>query len=361
MSGSSGGIAGVWVPWAGEWKSASGTVSFDEGAAPVTPDMGFRATTATGLITCTMLMKAVDDDILALDEPVAEVVSGLPNVGDITLGQLCQGTSGLQDYYADLKGNFLGNPERRWSNVELVSDALASSRTGEPGARWSYSRAAILLVALALQESTGKSWSTLADEWVFEPLELEATRLPGDDELEPAGVLGGYATPGGDCAVVTDLRSQSPTIGGAASGAITDLDDLRVMTQVFAQSSLLSDESAAAQWATTVSMGDVGWQQYAIGAETYGPLRGTTGEQLGTLTAAYSDPESGLTVVVTLNNATSGPKFVRELAFALVSLASKAAPAEGRTAPAVGLPFALDQTKAHLNSYAKCPLPEPAG
>ena len=28
LSGSSGGVAGVWAPWAGEWSGASGTVDF---------------------------------------------------------------------------------------------------------------------------------------------------------------------------------------------------------------------------------------------------------------------------------------------------------------------------------------------
>ena len=30
LSGASGGVAGVWVPWAGEWQGAAGSVSFDE-------------------------------------------------------------------------------------------------------------------------------------------------------------------------------------------------------------------------------------------------------------------------------------------------------------------------------------------
>ena len=53
-----------------------------------------------------------------------------------------------------------------------------------------------------------------------------------------------------------------------------------------------------------------------------------------------------LTVVVALNNSTSGADFVREVAFALASLGSKAAPAEGRELPLVELPWSVDQATA---------------
>jgi len=84
-------------------------------------------------------------------------------------------------------------------------------------------------------------------------------------------------------------------------------------------------------------------------------MRGTAGETAGALTAAFTDPESGLTVVVALNNSTPGAEFVRETAFALASLASKANPADGRERPLVELPWSADQATAKMQELAICP------
>ena len=84
-------------------------------------------------------------------------------------------------------------------------------------------------------------------------------------------------------------------------------------------------------------------------------MRGTAGEAPGALTAAFTDPESGLTVAVALNNATSGDAFVREVAFALASVASKAPPAPGHEQPLVELPWSLEQATAKMRELAKCP------
>jgi D-alanyl-D-alanine carboxypeptidase len=84
-------------------------------------------------------------------------------------------------------------------------------------------------------------------------------------------------------------------------------------------------------------------------------MRGAAGESIGALSAAFTDPGTGLTVVVALNNSTSGSDFVREVAFALASLGSKATPADGRELPLVELPWSVDQATAKMLELAKCP------
>jgi D-alanyl-D-alanine carboxypeptidase len=93
-------------------------------------------------------------------------------------------------------------------------------------------------------------------------------------------------------------------------------------------------------------------------------MRGVAGENAGSLTAAFADPESGLTVVVALNNSTSGADFVREVAFALTSIASKVDADADRERPMIELPWSAEQATAKMQELAKCPrAPEavPAG
>lgn len=370
LSGSSGGVAGVWAPWAGEWIGASGTVGFGEKSPEVKPDDQFHLATVTTEITCTVLLRLVDEGTVALDDDVDDYVDWIPTLDGITLEHLCRHTSGLADYYPPLRSHFVANPERPWPPTELLSNGLALSRTGPPGEQVRESRTGIVLLALALERRTGKSWSDLASQYVFGPLGMTSTRMPEPSATEHDGALGAYSAgiaQNGtiDCAVIVDDSSQSSSMGGAAAGAMSNLEDTRRLAEAFATGALLDEQTERAQW-TTLPLGGSApaWQQAGIGGLQYGPMRGVAGESAGSLTAAFADPESGLTVVVALNNSTSGADFVREVAFALTSIASKADADAGRERPMIELPWSAEQATAKMQELAKCPrTPEsvPAG
>ena len=222
-------------------------------------------------------------------------------------------------------------------------------------------RAGILLLALALERRTGKPWAELAEQYVFGPLGLEGTRMPQPSVTEHAGVLGAYSAAiaqngAVDCAVLVDASDQSSSMGGAAAGAVSTLEDTRALSEALATGALLSEATERKQWAAIPLGGSApAWQTVGIGALQYGPMRGSAGESAGALTAAFTDPESGLTVVVALNNSTAGADFVRETAFALASLASKASPVDGRERPLVELPWSVDQSTARMQELGICP------
>lgn len=363
LSGSSGAVAGVWSPWAGSWTGTVGSVSFGEGAVGVSAETGIRLATVTTEVTCTVLARLVDAEVVDYSDQVSDLVGGLPGVEGITLDQLCRHTSGLADYYPALERTFVSNPQRIWPTRELVAAGMASERVGPPGAQWSYSRTGILLLALALEERTGRSWSDLADQYVFGPLEMNATRMPRPDETAPSGVLGGYSAAlrgdgSAECEVTLDVTAKSSSMGGAAGGAISTLEDTKRLSEAFATGALLTEATAREVW-NTVPPGSTApsWHRQGLGGMQYGPMRGMAGETAGSLTAAFTDPESGLTVVVALNNSTPGDGFVREVAFALASIGSKAKPAADREMPLVELPWSLEQATAKMTELAPCPLP----
>jgi D-alanyl-D-alanine carboxypeptidase len=362
LSGSSGGVAGVWAPWGGEWQGASGTTTFAEGAPKATPEAKIRLATLTSEITCTILLRLVDEGKVKLDDEVSKYVDWVPGIDGITLEQLCRHTSGVADYYASLRSHFVHNPERPWPPMELLSSGLAIARTGPPGDHWSYSRTGVLLLSMALEHRTGRSWNDLAHQYVLDPLGLDDTDLPSPNDTDLEGVIGGFSAEiaqngAVDCAVVLDDSSQSSSMGGPAGGAVSSLDDLRRLSEAFATGALVGEHSAREQWTPTLLGGDApAWQHWGIGGGEYGPLRGSAGEAPGALTAAFTDPESGLTVVVALDNSTSGDAFVREVAFALASIASKAQAAPDHEQPLVELPWSLEQATANVTALAKCPV-----
>lgn len=369
QAGASGAIVGVWAPWAGTWTTATGT-TMTAGNDKLTTDMRFRIGTNTTAMTCTVLMKLVDEKRVKLSDPVSKYLPRLPGIDDITLGQLCQNTSGLADYTGQLGPQFVNNPTRDWPALEVASAGMAAARTGKPGTAFATSNTGIVLLGMALEAATHQSWDTLYHTYVFDPLGLNSTSFPTADEFAISGSHPhGYATSLGQggqlvCEAVLDETQLSNSMAGVAGGVVSSLSDLKVWAQALAEGDLLSKKSKEAQWATIpVGTTTPGWSTYGLGAAQLGPLRGSSGSIPGFMTAAYSDPTSGLTIVVMLNNSTAGASFASNLALQFASIVA-AAPAVGSaTAPALELPWSEADAALALQSTPVCPPVEaaPAG
>src|SRR4051794_23848785 len=128
-TGATGAIVGVWVPWSGTWVTAMGTQSVEDQTA-VTTDMTFRIADTTRLMTCDVLYGLADGGVVELDAPVTDYVSGVAQLEDITLLDLCNGTSGVGSSEATVASMWLNTPDRVWTPLELASFGLAR----EPGA-----------------------------------------------------------------------------------------------------------------------------------------------------------------------------------------------------------------------------------
>ncbi|MGV2901002.1 serine hydrolase, partial [Microbacterium sp. AGC62] len=80
----------------------------------------------------------------------------------------------------------------------------------------------------------------------------------------------------------------------------------------------------------------------------------------GYATAAYSDPTTGFTVAVVLNDSTAGVAIAQQLSWELAAIASKAPAAAGQTAPEFGLPFTAEQYHEAITKSALACVPPPA-
>ena len=94
-------------------------------------------------------------------------------------------------------------------------------------------------------------------------------------------------------------------------------------------------------------------------AEQFGPLLGQSGEIPGFISAAMSDPASGLTVVVAFNNSTSGRGFAEAVARRLAAVAGAASASGEMPAPRLDLPWTEDQAAAEIQAAAVCDSKQP--
>ena len=361
-SGASGAIVGVWVPWSGSWVAGVGTTEMG-GSTPMDPDMTFRIGEITRSMTCDVLYGMVADGIVELNDSVDKYVSGVPNLSGITLGQLCDSTSGIGALPSWTKNRMLSSLEREWNPRELASFGLGTSVVASPGERYVESDTGYLLLGLALERASGLSAQKYLAKYVTSPLGLEETHLPGakadaPGENSPQGYITNKTPEGWACAEPLDVTEVSATTGWANAGVVSNITELGLYGRALAEQTLTRGEGAD-RYESPLPMSDgfPSWFTSTGGVQFADSLMGYGGSTLGYSTAVWSDPETGVTVAVVLNNSTNGAGIVRSLSFQLAALAATAPAAGGQTVPEFGVPWTVEAEGATISGGAICPIP----
>lgn len=354
-TGSSGAIVGVWAPWAGSWVKATGTST--PGGAKVTTDMTFPAASVTRSMTCDVLYSLVADGTVDLDDPVTDWVSGVPLDSGVTLGRLCDSTSGLGSYTSRLTPRLLTTPDRTWQPRELLAYGIARGVDGEPGATFRDSNTGYLLLGIALEQASGKRAAALYDDIVAEPLDLTGTGLSSTSTSTLHGLFSEDADAAVACAEPTDVTGLSPSAGFTAFGVETTVDDLGRYAQALALGARSYDTDSRYENPLPAEADGPAWFTAAGGTYQAGDLIGQFGSVPGYLTAAFADKNTGMSVVVVLNNSRASAGVARVLAWQLASITSKVPAAAGQTAPEAGLPWTAEDMSEQITAAAVCPIP----
>lgn len=352
-SGATGALVGVWVPWAGSWVTGVGSTAL-EGAA-VDADMTFRAGPITRAMTCDVLYAVADAGQVDLDDTVSSLLIGMDSLENVTLGQLCDSTSGLGGYTNQILNRMLLNPERPWVPKELIAYGMASGLSGEPGGRYRDSDTGYLLLGVALERATGTPMAELYDQYVAEPLELTATGLssaPAGNNPLPA--YWAANTEGkADCSNLLDVTELSTSAGYAAAGVTTNITELGRYVQALATEVRPYDAEGRFAEPLQISSNQPSWFTAKGGTYQAGSLIGQYGSFPGYLTAAFADRETGMTVAVVLNNSRGSSVIARSLAWQLAAIGSKIPGADGAVSE-TALPWTAESLTAVIDENAIC-------
>lgn len=369
LAGANTAIVGVWSS-AGEYVHAYG-----EGVSPNSP---IRAAQASQPVMCALLLELVEDGTVSLNREVSKDLPRQVGIEGITYGMLCDATSGLADYKSQLVDIFANNPTRGWSDRELIAHALAHSPLAAPGAEQQVSDTDTVLLGRALSDRTDQSLHELLNTHVFDAAQMGSSYFPVDPLIDvklPGGGMNGftYQFAGGQpvCTVSTPVEGGaegettetaveptpveevSPSMLQGAGATVTTVTDLKRFYEQYLSKAFGSEENAAlittAPQAAEAPAGEAAEggaaataPTWTFGLEKQGGFYGMSGAMTGTLTAAYHDPTSGFTVVVTLNNSSAGANFVRALALELAAVS------------AADVGWSADEQRAVLQELAVC-------
>ena len=286
-----------------------GEVVYERGFGIADLASGARASSSTvyniastaKILAAVAVMNLVESGGINLDDSLGALLPDVPNrgaIGDITLRQLLNMTSGLSDYVgADLE-RLATDPSAPLTSEFVLDFVRTAPLTHQPGTNWIYTNTGFYLAGLIVERVTGRAWADFIIEDIVRPLGLVDTHICDDvvdsrargyerveDGLIPSALDAerGVRGDAGLCASVRDL-ALLPT--ALADGSVISSVGLNAMT---APTTL--GRGLAVDYGLGVSSGEIG------GYRVWGHLGGS-GSIVSTL-AHY--PEDGVTIAVLVN------------------------------------------------------------
>lgn len=306
-----------------EAVAVRGLADLDNEISATTDDL-YRIGSITKPFVATIIMQLVEDDMLSLDDPIAnylpeDIVSRVENADAATVRQMLQMTSGIFSYTDSdaFDDATVDDPSYAWTAAETITFAYDEPAYFAPGEDYYYSNTNFNLAQLIIESLTE---STLADELqtrIFEPLEMDSCYLETPDVFAQ-NIVRGYSDYDG---VMEDMTEYNDGVGLGDGGIVCTAADLAKFLPGLVNQ-LLTEDLLAAMLAT-VDDGDGGQYGLGIGADEteIGLIIGHDGATSGFQSTMSYVIEEDLVVVVLTNNFDS--EIVGDLAFEVIEMAGE--------------------------------------
>jgi CubicO group peptidase (beta-lactamase class C family) len=139
---------------------------------PMRPGHRFRIGSLTKPITASAVLVAVDQGLLALDQPACRQLPSCPESWEpVTVRHLLTHSSGIADHFGDLEAVPV---EATAHELRRVLESLPPGEPlrSVPGTEYAYSNFNYVLLGAVLEQVAGAPWEALLRQWVFAPLGL---------------------------------------------------------------------------------------------------------------------------------------------------------------------------------------------
>lgn len=162
--------------------------SYARGYDAATPVHIFSGTKS---FSCAIAALAEADGLLRLDEPVADTLPALAAGGDVTVRELLQFTSGIQQDNRVLTRDWLRERQRV---QDKYAYAVALPAVAAAGARWEYGASHLTVFGALIKQKTGGSPLDYLEDRLLGPLGLETSGWLVDPDGNPALAMGAFTT-----------------------------------------------------------------------------------------------------------------------------------------------------------------------
>ncbi|WP_259068977.1 serine hydrolase [Mucilaginibacter sp. X4EP1] len=163
-----------------------GTADIDRNI-PCTENTIFRLASSTKFFTNIAVLAMVQQGLINLDDPLKKYETDIPaDWQDVRLYQLMNHTSGIPSTDETPFDKMSEDQQRKVTEHGLFDLIRHMPLDYKPGSKWRYQQTGFALVAMILEDKTGKSWPQLIKETITDPAGMENT-YHNDEMVYPPG------------------------------------------------------------------------------------------------------------------------------------------------------------------------------
>jgi D-alanyl-D-alanine carboxypeptidase len=322
------------------YHNASG-IAYEASGLAMSVSDSFRVASITKTFTATMILQMIEQGYFSLDTPLQEILSdddmpgefkladlhvlnGVRRGGEITLQQLLNHTSGLEDYLSinndtddgpdfltlidALNGGTAGFADHQWCAEELLASYFNNGRgnrpTGLPGEQHYYSDTNYMLLGMVIEKLTSDSYANQLRFRILDPLGMTNSYLEWYEPVRGTAPVDHYIHMEGDLDEANNLNIISLGINTsfdwAGGGLVSTVEDLNVFLRALVQGDLFQHVETLEWMKSWVHLqGDV---FYGLGLER-GSVRGYSyfGHTGAWGSTMFYFPELDIAVVLWIN------------------------------------------------------------
>ena len=302
----------------------------------VTPQTVFQSGSIGKQFTAMAVMMLIDEQKLALDDPISKYLDVPENWSAIRLRHLLTHTSGLGDYPESF------SLQRDYTEDELLKMITAQPLAFAPGEKWSYSNLGYVTLGILIHKVSGEFWGDFLQQRVLAPLGMKHTRVISEADIIPNRAAG-YVLKNG---ALKNQQWVSPTVNNTADGSLYfTAEDLTKWDEALEARRLISRDRYEQMW-TPVKLNNGTTAPYGFGWRIAKTDSGHNVLEHGGAWQGFASyivryPEDRLTVAVLCNRAGASASYIaKRIAGLYVS----------SVAPRLRTEIKLN--RAILNSYA---------
>jgi D-alanyl-D-alanine carboxypeptidase len=324
------------------YRGASGIAHEASGRAMSASD-SFRIASTTKPFTATIILQLIEEGYLSLDTPLRDILSdvdmpgefnladlhvldGIGRGGEITIRQLLNHTSGLEDHFSlgndtddgpdflalldALSGGMEGFANHQWSAGELIESYFINGRgnrpTGLPGEYHYYSDTNYLLLGLIIEKLTGDSYASQIRYRILDPLGMTNSYLEWYEPVYGTAPVDHHIHMYGDIGEADNLNiiglAINTSFDWGGGGLVSTVDDLNIFLRALIRGDLFQHVETLELMKNWVHIEDEVY--YGLGLER-GSVKGYTffGHTGAWGSNMFYFPELDTTVVLWINQA----------------------------------------------------------
>jgi D-alanyl-D-alanine carboxypeptidase len=285
----------------GDWVGNIG-VSDQATGVPYTENMHQRIGSITKTFVGTLVLQLVDQGLLSLDDTVDQWFEGVTYGDQITVRMLLNMTSGIASYTedADFWRTHVTEPERLWTQAELLAYGFEAPPLFDPGARFHYSNTNTIMLGIIIEAVTGEDLRVVLQEGVLDPLGLTHTSFPANTDVSIPETYAHGITRNPETGAIQDATNWNVSWAWAAGQMISTQEDLRVWARELAVGELLSPAMQAERLTWVAILPDVDFG-YGLGVERFFGWLGHGGDLDGYNSESFYRPDLNAAILVFTN------------------------------------------------------------